>query len=216
MSNRVKSLNATIHGRYSRQDAATVTSDVFWRIGFQFKKWIPAAIEARFQGKRFDPLLDAEVEGRYRTYIKYYDYVFGKLKKDDLTELDKYNMRKNLMELLILNLLFWSGLALMKAGEDDKELKKQTVYKFVAGQIDRLLGDLVVFVNPAEFGNATSSFALTKTFDDIYKFLLSLQHLGSTDRDAYLRSGKRKGEHKTAAAAKDVTAGVAGVTDDTR
>ena len=102
---KIHRLNQLMHGRYSQQEAATLQQSVYYRMFIQFKKWIPAAIEARFGEKQYDNRLQVETEGRYRTFFKLVTSLkntIERLNKGNLTELEIYNMKKNLTDITLL------------------------------------------------------------------------------------------------------------------
>lgn len=217
-SDKVQRVNQMIHGRYSARDAAIVQQSALWRAAFQFKKWIPAAIESRIQAKHFDNRLGVEVEGRYRTYFKYWNYMIAKLKNDqkalingELTELDRYNMRKNLTELVIMASVLLSYFAL--GWDDDKNKKKNPYYKFAMNQLNRVSGDLAFFYNPAEVNRSMKSpFALSKTIGDTIDVFTSIQYAFDIEGSTY-KKGIHKGENKFLASLLDITPGAKPIAD---
>lgn len=61
-------LNQKIHGRYTAKEAAVGQQNVLYRMFFQFRKWIPATVEARFGEAQYDVRLQTDIEGIYRTF----------------------------------------------------------------------------------------------------------------------------------------------------
>lgn len=209
-SDKIQRVNQMIHGRYSSRDAATVQQSVLWRMAIQFKKWIPAAIESRVQGKHFDNRLGVEVEGRYRTYFKYFNLMVAKLysdheklKRNELTELDKYNMRKNMTELIII-----AGVTLMSIGlgwDDDKVRKKNPYYKFAMSQLNRISGDMLFFYDPNQANkNLNGPFALMKTTGDLLDVIHNIPYAFGIKGSEYTK-GPRKHENKELASILDIT-----------
>ena len=188
-----------IHGRYSSRDAATAQQYALYRAVAQFRKWIPAAFESRFQKEKYDARLQEQIEGRYRTFgrmlLRLSDTI-SRLQKGKLTSLEVYNMKKNLMEATIFagSLLLYYGL---KGGEDDKEWRKKPLVKFSLTQLDRISGDLLFFLNPKEYVTLASTAApLSKTANDLLQTIINIPAIFDSGKDAYYRSGPRKGEHK--------------------
>lgn len=217
-SDKVQRVNQMIHGRYSSRDAAIVQQSALWRAAFQFKKWIPAAIESRIQAKHFDNRLGVEVEGRYRTYFKYWNYMIASLKNDQkallsgqLTELDRYNMRKNITEIVIMAATVLSYFAL--GWDDDKQKKKNPYYKFAMNQLNRLSGDLRFFYNPSEMNRSMKSpFAISKTIGDTIDVLTTIPYAFDIEGSTY-KKGIHKGENKFLASLLDITPGAKPVAD---
>lgn len=213
MSNKIQRINQMIHGRYSSKDAAILNQHATFRAAFQFKKWIPAALEARFGDKKFDERLGAEIEGRYNTYLKAIKLMMAKLKGDvkkieelKFTESDWYNTRKNMTELVIV-LACMIGYYGLKADDDDKDLKNEGWYKFSMMQLDRVSSDLLWFMNPLEMNRtfATGFVPIAKTIRDLGNVVTTIPYVfGYDEEHEEFSKGPRKGEHRTAAAIRDV------------
>jgi len=143
LSDKISQVNNRIHGRYSTKEASTAMQSVWWRVGMQFRKYLPAAVESRFGKRRADVRLGHEVEGRYRTAFrvigkellnKHYSqaienlllplYSYKKaLEKGNLTEFEIANIRKNLAELILAGAMF--ALYSYIHGGDDEEKRKR-------------------------------------------------------------------------------------------
>lgn len=225
-TNKIQRINQMIHGRYSAKDAAALSQNALFRAAFQFKKWIPAAFEARLQGKRFDDRLGYEIEGRYLTlrdvflkklFTNPYEAIEGLimpllaqkklLESGKYTELEIYNMRKNMIE---LTLILASVLMYMGLGPDDDEKINNGWYKFAMSQLDRVSGDLRFFYNPSELNRALSSVPLVKTTNDLLITIQSIPYAFGIENAWYLtdktyQSGLRKGENKFLAKLIDIT-----------
>ncbi len=209
--NKCYEVNNKIHGRYSSRDAAAISQQVLPRMMMQFKKWIPAAIESRFESKHFNVDLGVEVEGRYKTGWRLLKRALeGDLKAlqaGNMTELELYNMKKNLAEIVIALAATLSFIAMGAFGDDDEELKKNPYYKFTMDQLDRLSGDLLYFYNPGSYTEtALKPIALAKTTSDVINCMVAFPHIfGLQGKKDVYDSGSRKGENKFLAKAIDVT-----------
>lgn len=200
LSDKIQRLNQMIHGRYSRREAAAVQQSVIYRMVIQFRKWIPSAIETRFNAKQYDNRLGVDIEGRYRTLGR---FVFSKdilnnivkMSKGELSEVDQYNMRKNLIELVLLA----STIALyaMLAGGDDEEAKKRRRspgVKLVMLQLNRIAGDLSFFYSPTNINNlAANAVPLSKTVSDLIQ---TIEYIPSIFTGDVFKSGELKGTNK--------------------
>lgn len=201
LADKIQRLNQSIHGRYSGRDAATLQQQVWYRALVQFRKWIPAAIESRFGGKQYDNRLGTEIEGRYQTLfrllVKDLRGTITKLQSGKLTELEVYNMRKNIFEAVILlgTVLGFNGL---KGDDDDKEWRKKPGVKFALNQLNRVSGDLMFFFSPSEYNNlAKNAIPLSKTVGDIISVANYTPHLFyNAGKDEKYTVGDRKGEDK--------------------
>lgn len=220
LTDKIQRVNQMIHGRYSSRDAATINQSVIWRMVGQFKKWIPAAIESRVASKHYDNRLGVEIEGRYKTAWKLLVVdlkdTLKRMQNGELTELEKYNMRKNLTELTILagTMLMYVGLG--GFGDDDKKLKQNPYYKFCMNQLDRVSGDLLFFYSPGDLNNNFKQpVALLKTTGDLIKTFEAIPYAFGIEGSEF-RSGKHKGENKLAARLLDITPVVKPIADVVR
>lgn len=224
MSNKTQRINQMIHGRYSSKDAAILNQYAIFRMAFQFKKWIPSALEVRLGSKRFDDRLGYEIEGRYNTYWKGIMYSIRRLQNDKekleslkFTENDIYNMKRNLMELITLLVVSLSYFLLGKAGDDDKQLKKNTLYKFTMNQLDRISSDLVFFYNPKDISSSLEKgLPMLRSINTTIKVFENLPHIFGTDKDDIYTKGIRKGENKFNASLKDAIPIIKPITDVVR
>lgn len=199
LSDEIQKLNQMIHGRYSSREAATLQQSSIYRMAIQFRKWIPSAIEARFDDKHIDPRLGVEVEGRYITFknllVNLKDTI-NRLESGTLTELEIYNMKKNLIELTILAFTIVSY-AWLDDDEDD-EKKKNPLVKTSLTLLDRVSGDLSFFYNPIQVNNlALNAVPLAKTTKDLLTvFKYTPYMFDFEDKEAYYQRGSFKGHHK--------------------
>lgn len=211
-TNKVQRINQMIHGRYSQKDAAAFSQNALFRAAFQFKKWIPSAIEMRLGEKRFDERLGHEVEGRYFAYLKGWNLMVAKLKGDiekiesnKFTETDIYNMRKNVTELTIMLSTILMYISLGAAGDDDKKLKKNGLYKFTMSQLDRVSGDLMFWYSPDKLNeSAMQVVPLLKTHKDLLKVIYNIPYIFGIENSEYTK-GRKKGENKFISSLIDIT-----------
>lgn len=201
LADKIQRLNQSIHGRYSPRDAAILQQNVLYRALIQFRKWIPAAIESRFGGKQYDNRLGADIEGRYSTmfrlFVKDLKNTLSRLQAGNLTELEIYNMRKNLVEAVILlgTVLGYNGL---KGDDDDKKWRANPGVKFSLDQLNRISGDLLFFYSPSEYNKLVqNAVPLSKTVSDLISVAKNTPYLfyNAGKKEVY-QSGPRKGENK--------------------
>lgn len=208
---KVQRINELLHGRYSSRDAATATQSILVRAAFQFRKWIPAAVEARFGTEKYDVRLGEKISGRYNSYTKGFKYMLGKfqgdlnkMKRNEFTELDAYNMKKNMIELALLaaSILIYYG---VKGGEDDDKWRKNPSVKFTLNMLNRVVGDLSFYYSPSQWINITkNALPVSKLGEDLLAVFRNTQYLLSEDSEAFYRSGPRKHEHKFWGRLKDI------------
>lgn len=214
MSNRIQRINQIIHGRYSSRDAATASQHILFRAIFQFRKWIPSALEVRFSNYKFDNRLGEYVEGRWQTLKRLvlegmnpnkrsYMNMIASLIKDrnklesgvDLTPMERANMRKNAIEAVLIAGTIVLGY-LMLGGDDDKDKITNPFAKALADQLNRVSGDLLYFMNPSEYVKlGRNAIPVAKTLNDIKNTLLDIPYMFGGEDSEY-RSGIHKGENR--------------------
>lgn len=211
LSDKIQKLNQTIHGRYSQREASTLSQSVWWRAAIQFRKWIPSAIEARFGDyKEWDNRLQTDTEGRYRTFARKvfkaenvaqaFENLFlpilnskAALERGNMTPTEIYNMRKNMVELILITATLL--LAVGIKGDDD-EWKKNPYAKAGLTILNRISGDLLFFYNPSNISNIASNAApVSKLIIDLIDVGKSIPHamyLG----DYQVKKGSLKGSNE--------------------
>jgi hypothetical protein len=203
------------HGRYSEKEAAIMQQNVLYRMAIQFKKWIPTAIESRLASKQFNNKLGVETEGRY---ITAYKLIFKDLKNTltrlqngELSELEVYNMKKNLTELVIAlaTILMYIGLGF----DDDEKRKKDPYYKFCMDQLNRVSGDLLFFYDPSNMTHTLKTpIPLIKTTEDLLSTMKALPYAFYGAIPGYekyeFKSGPNKHRNKFYSKLQGVTPGI--------
>jgi ribosomal protein S15P/S13E len=197
MSTRIMGVNEQIHGRYSTRDAAILNQNVWARMAFQFKKWIPAAIESRFGERKFSDRLMVDTEGRWRTVknlIVNLKDTADRYNKGQLTELEIYNFKKTMMEATILLATIVGAMAL--GWDDDEKRKKSAWYKETMNQLDKVSGDLLFAANPKNItAMSKSPFAVTKLANSLLTVMWDIPN-GAYLGDYKVKTGVHKGENK--------------------
>jgi hypothetical protein len=196
-STRIMGVNEQIHGRYSTRDAAILNQNVLFRMAFQFKKWIPAAVETRLGRKQYNDRLMAETEGRWITFLKLTANLKNSVErynKGELSEMEIYNLRKTMTEIAIFSATMLAAIAM--GWDDDDKRKKSASYKFTMDQLDKVSGDLLFFANPKNVTRLSKNpFALTKLVDQLVDIVHYIPYLAYGGEYA-IKSGAHKGENK--------------------
>lgn len=196
-STRIMGVNEQIHGRYSTRDAAILNQNVLFRMAFQFKKWIPAAVETRLGRKQYNDRLMAETEGRWRTFVKLTLNLKNSVErynKGELSEMEIYNLRKTMAEIVIFTAINLTAIAM--GWDDDDKRKKTATYKFLMDQLDKTSSDILFFSNPKNFTSLVKNpFALTKLVDQIWDVTRYIPYMAYTG-EYEIKSGAHKGENK--------------------
>jgi len=199
---KIQRLNDMIHGRYSQREAATLNQYVGYRLISQFRKWIPAAIEQRLGSKQYDNRLGVEIEGRYLTigrFIFSKDIMtnFAKMAKGELSELEMYNMKKNLIELTLLGASALAYLALNGGDDEDRKKRLKNPYiKTGLTLLNRVAGDIEFFYSPTKINDlAKNAVPISKTLGDLAKAFEYIPYAFYVG-DSQYKKGSRKGENK--------------------
>ncbi len=217
LSDKIQRINQQIHGRYSQREAAALQQSVWYRMIIQFKKWLPTAVEQRFGDRKYDNRLGVEIEGRYKTLANLFFTKealgnFNKMLKGELSELEMYNMRKTLVEgiLIAATMLMY---ATLRGGDDDKEDRKKALIKASLTLLNRASGDLVFFYSPNQLlHTATNAVPLAKTAKDILTVINNVPH-AFYDEDSQYKTGSRKGQNKFYTKLGNVVVGVKPIQD---
>ena len=150
-------------GAYSDKFYLMGKSTTLGKALFLFKTWLPEAFATRFENKRYDPFMDKDIKGRWRSLAHVFmENGFVDTAKALFTgnteglhlidgSLDAANMKKNMIEMYSLIVLFVTITALTKAfGDDDDDESEHLAFYAFLNMAGRLQQDLTYFVNPAE------------------------------------------------------------------
>ncbi len=204
----------------------------------QFRSWAFMGFANRFQGEFRDHALEMTRKGRYRSVFPFIKEVTKMMKEDGgiegttfilkqllkkatfggynaefnrmdgLSEIDRVNMRKNLMELVVYLSMAAFGLMLraLAKGMDDDDPERDALY-FSINLLSRLQTDILFYINPVEFEklqrNALPIFSLVS---DSAKAYTHAKHLAQ-GYDDVLRSGPNKHQSKAGRAALKILPG---------
>lgn len=175
--NRFEQVKKIIHGNYDPNSPVLLKKKVMGRALIMFRSWIAEGFASRFEGEKYDELLGRSRKGRLRTYnpltggdlghiqgtklllLQMANFLsFGgafKTSLDQLSPLDKANMRKNAAEVMIY-LTFVALYYTMKAvGSDDDDEKK--LANAMLNVIIRTQNDMAFFTSPLAFEKITQS-----------------------------------------------------------
>lgn len=213
-SAKIQSVNSKMHGRYSQRDAAIINQNVLFRMMFQFKKWIPSAIEVRLGAKQFDDVTGDIQYGRWRNMGKLllnYKDTYSRLSSGKMEEYEIYNFKKATTEIVIL--LATMALYIGFGWDDDEKKKKSAWYKFTMDQLDKVSGDLLFLSNPKNVTKMSKTpFAVTKLADQVLDLGSSIPTLFGLGKSEYER-GPNKGRNKTTVGLIGLTPGIKNFND---
>lgn len=160
----LKGVNGMVHGDYSK--ALEMKKTAVGRAFALYKTWIPQTIVSRFGSERFDPQLLRTFKGRYRSLAKSktlegmelnFKQIVPILLKgmvtkkafNELSQVDKENMLRNVREFKVMFTLLAAGFMLKALLDDeDEDIVKNQLF-LTLNLVSRLEGDLQFYFNPA-------------------------------------------------------------------
>jgi len=158
---KVYQLSKKLHGLSGSRTSLKGKDTVWGRVLFLFKTWLPETFASRYEGERFDPLLERKVEGYYRTFGKYLFSMNGKSAKqmwkvafgnqvDPENEVDRANLKKMFREMAVIAslLTLWAMLKGLGGDGDDEDKKR---YNLMVNQLWLLERDMTYYGNPFSF-----------------------------------------------------------------
>ena len=204
-----------IHGNYDPDSATRISKGMIGRSVMLFRRWIAEGVANRFEKEKYDDILERTRKGRYITWNALTGGELGRLtgvslllkqmlnfmtfngvmktSLDQLNAVDKANMRKNAMEMIIYGNLFLLALALKSIDSDDDKEKAALNYLFNVGF--RVQQDMEFFVNPMSFQAITrSTVPAFQTIADFAIFFDAVQK-AMVGKDE-LKSGPFQGESR--------------------
>jgi hypothetical protein len=170
-------------GGISEDDMMLAKQQIVGRMLMQHRSWLPALFYERFGGKKYDWVLDKDIEGRYVTAFRLFKHLIGLSKITQLSEMEQANLKSTRMELA---LIIGIGIlrSLLKSGLDDED-KKEAWYKISDKISDRVTGELVFFVDPtfeSQYQILLSPAPVLGTAGDVGKFIGSLYKADDEDK----------------------------------
>lgn len=219
LTNRIVEMNKYIHGNYAWEDRMAIQEHWLGQFAAQFHKWVYPAIKVRFGKEQHFEGMDMDMKGRYVTlyeFIKHSKFKVADYYKNynNLPELDKANMRKNIAELAF----FMTSLALFHLfsaisegiDDDDEELKK--IVNFLAFQQNRQMQEIQTLIPilgiKQQYDLAKTPFAAASTVKEGGEMLKSMvvtpfyAVTGQSDKNYFVK-GVNKHELKLGKEAKD-------------
>lgn len=151
---KVKGVNQRLHGIYNEIDRAALQKWSLGRFALMFRKFMKPGFNRRYEKRKFNYQINAEVEGSYRSFARFIKqlYVENKLlqfhyKKEfeNLSPMKKANVRRTITELsYLMAALTLSGILTSFADDDpDNWLLNMAAY-----QANRLYTEIGFYVPP--------------------------------------------------------------------
>jgi hypothetical protein len=221
--NKIQDINKIIHGNYDPSSPIRAKAHILGRALLIFRTWLPMAIHNRFGSEGYSKALGRDTKGRYVTGWEYLKdnklrsvipvgqelftqilnaLTLNRLELDseafnNLSEVDKENMLRNVAELRLI--LFFSGLGMLLRGItlDDDDEERVAMYKFLINQSDRVGGELKFFFSPADQSRIIRDISpISKTVADFYDILpATIRFISGEDE---LKGGPSRGKSNLA------------------
>jgi hypothetical protein len=119
-----------------------------------------------------------------------------RLKEGNLTELEKYNMKKNMIELVLLAATITLFAAVKGDDDEAKRRRKMWQVKATLTLLNRVSGDIAFFWNPSQIAQTFQNTApVVKLWTDIGGAVASIPSLFDDETQEY-QTGSRKDENR--------------------
>lgn len=198
LSRKIKGINHYLQGDYESALLAKKTS--LGRAIMLFKTWIPQTVMQRFGKERYDPDLQENVKGMYRSLVSAENaagielsfkqivplFLKGMVYKKSLNRLSDID-KENLMRLTteFKSLIGMVGLVLIlgaaKANDDDDDQTKFT-YNFLINIVNKNASDLSFYFNPSSLANTIDNgLPIIKTLSDFMNIVPAISKTLSGD-----------------------------------
>lgn len=134
---KVVTVNQKIHGVYNDVDSGSIQAMWWGRAVMFFRKWMKPGLDRRFKRGYYNERLQEEDEGNFVSMAKFiidvskdvskfkFKYLLGNVNDiENMTDLQKANIRKGLAEVYTMVALLFAGMALAADDDDDEEKGK--------------------------------------------------------------------------------------------
>lgn len=167
--NALLDIQKTVHGNFDKKNSPyMVNKYVLGRLIGQFRtSWVLEGFRSRFQGEIYNEQLKEYEKGRFislwgdkgikqglinivKTGLRdQFYYIFNRKLYNQLPEIDRVNMKRNLSELYILEILALLAIILKEGLDDDDE--KSALYKVTKNALNRNIEDIRFYISPVAF-----------------------------------------------------------------
>ena len=190
--NKYSQLAKTLHGFFGDNLNLAGKDTTIGRMLFLFKSFLPETIAARFEGNRYDPLLQRNTEGFYRTFARellahpveglkmVWDAVANNEAGKAMDRLTQSNLRKFFAEAATTTSMAMMYMMLKAVGpnkDDDQDYRKR--YNLLVNQLFLVNRNLTYYMNPSSFKDLTSNvFPVLQTIDNYQSALKGVAFYG--------------------------------------
>jgi hypothetical protein len=186
---KISYINTTNIGGINANDLMEAKTYIVGRMLMQHRSWLSAMFYKRFGNKQINFVIGDEIEGRYRTAYRLFSAYYTKSKRENLTQMERANMKEAAMEALLI-LTIGIMLKVMKAGFDDDD-KKETWYKVADKVNSRVFSEILFFADPSfesQYKILLSPAASLGTVGDVLKFVSSAYKEASEPEEQLTRN----------------------------
>ena len=193
-------LNQTMHGIYNKYDSMAIQQYVLGRAALMFRKWMVPGINRRWGKLKYNHSSDSWVEGYYRTALRFLGNALKELKGKgfrsfsdqwgDLHPTEKANLKRTMLDILMLGTTIALVKALENMGDDDDDW----ALNMFAYQANRFRTELGFYLSPSEFMTIVQTPAASVSqLEDLFK-IVSFSNVFNWGDE--LQSGRFKGMTK--------------------
>jgi hypothetical protein len=212
---RMRGVATMVFGNQDKNSPLLAKKSMLWRLAGQFRmSWFPEGLNSRFGSERFDPLLQRDVKGRYRSFGTLGIYTssmimmrslldmlpgihvdrFGGLTDKEgnaIKDIDKENMRRNFAG-IAWTVSVTAAMMMLRAFDtghkgkkrDDDDRKRQ----LIVNMLIRNQQDLMMYASPSVWDTVTGNLVpATAVITDTYKAMKATGHylFGDTHKDKH-------------------------------
>jgi len=154
LMSKLHGVNKRLHGVYNQLDKTDIERHWLGGLIAMYRKFLVPGVQKRFKSTSFDEEIGDLTKGSYREFVDmllFQRNELGKLlnpfnkESVNLTKREKANIKRAIFELTAVITVGVLSFALLKAGENDEELKKNTGYNLAVYFSLRLLSELKTY-----------------------------------------------------------------------
>lgn len=202
LKKKISYVNRSMHGAFGTFEKGMIHRYAVGRLIMNFRQWMPAHYSRRFRGLYYDADLGEFREGYYVSTFKFIRDCVLDMKRaklqigarwDNLSDMEKYNLKRALAETMILAMLT-ASIALLG---DYKDKKGNWAYRHLIYELKRLEMETMASNPIAAYGFVSNMIKILNSPAAALNTAEKLSHLLKlTDLFVTIESGKYKGENK--------------------